>query len=108
MIEAKLKAGALSLPGALMQAVGHMEPTAGVITSLVFITSIAGVTSPIAFLLGGVICLGIAVGLTQLAKRIGGAGGVLPVRGAHGRPARRGYFTASICLPSTTRSCTAS
>ena len=66
--EAKLKAGAVGLPGVVMQAVGHIGPTAGVITSLVFITSVAGVTSPIAFLIGGVICLGVAVCLTQLAK----------------------------------------
>jgi amino acid transporter len=71
----ELAAGALKLPEVLMQAVTHIAPAIGVITSLAFITSVAGVTSPIAFVIGGVICLGVAIGLTQLAKHIAGAGG---------------------------------
>jgi amino acid transporter len=91
--EAKLKAGALGLPGVLMQAVGHIGPTAGVITSLVFITSISGLTSPIAFLIGGVICLGVAVCLTQIAKHVGGAGGYFQYVSRTVGP-RSGFFTA--------------
>jgi amino acid transporter len=71
----ELRAGALQLREVVMQAVTHIAPAIGVITSLAFIASVAGVTAPIAFVIGGVICLGVAIGLTQLAKRIGGAGG---------------------------------
>ena len=42
---------------------------------LTFIVSFAGLTAPIAYVIGGVICLGVAVVLAQLAKHITGAGG---------------------------------
>jgi amino acid transporter len=71
----ELRAGALRLREVIMQAVTHIAPAIGVITSLAFIASVSGITAPIAFVIGGVICLGVAVGLTQLAKQIGGAGG---------------------------------
>jgi len=74
-VDSQLARGALKLPAVLMQAITHIAPAIGVITSLAFITSVAGITSPIAFVIGGTICLGVAVGLTQLAKHIGGAGG---------------------------------
>src|SRR2546430_47887 len=42
---------------------------------LTCIVSFAGVTAPIAYLLGGLICLLVAIVLTQLAKGFNGAGG---------------------------------
>ena len=91
----ELAAGALRLPEVLMQAVTHIAPAIGVITSLAFITSVAGVTSPIAFVIGGVICLGVAIGLTQLAKHIAGAGGYFLYVSRTVGP-RAGFFAAWI------------
>ena len=90
-----LAAGALKLREVLMQAVTHIAPAIGVITSLAFITSIAGVTSPIAFVIGGAICLGVAIGLTQLAKHIAGAGGYFLYVSRTVGP-RAGFFAAWI------------
>jgi amino acid transporter len=91
----ELAAGALKLPAVLMQAVTHIAPAIGVITSLAFITSVAGITSPIAFVIGGVICLGVAIGLTQLAKHIAGAGGYFLYVSRTVGP-RAGFFAAWI------------
>jgi amino acid transporter len=71
----ELKAGALGFWGGMIQAVTHIAPGLNVLLGLTFIVSFAGVTAPIAYILGGVICLGVAVVLTQLAKQFTGAGG---------------------------------
>ena len=73
--ETELKAGAIGFLGNLVQAVTHIAPGLNILLGLTFIVSFAGVTAPIAYLLGGVICLGVAVVLTQLAKEFTGAGG---------------------------------
>jgi amino acid transporter len=70
-----LKAGAIGFWGNMVQAVTHIAPGLNVLLGLTFIVSFAGVTAPIAYLLGGIICLGVAVVLTQLAKQFTGAGG---------------------------------
>ena len=59
----------------MVQAVTHIAPGLNVLLGLTFIVSFAGVTAPIAYVIGGVICLGVAVVLTQLAKHLTGAGG---------------------------------
>lgn len=91
----ELRAGALQLREVVMQAVTHIAPAIGVITSLAFITSVAGVTAPIAFVIGGLICLGVAIGLTQLAKHISGAGGYFTYVSRTVGP-RAGFLTAWI------------
>ena len=91
----ELRAGALHLREVVMQGVTHIAPAIGVITSLAFIASVSGVTAPIAFVIGGVICLGIAVGLTQLAKQVNGAGGYFTYVSRIVN-ARAGFFTAWI------------
>jgi len=63
-----LKSGALGLPEVIMQAVGHISPAAGTLTALAFITTLAGVATPVTFFLGGAVCLLIAVSLAQLAR----------------------------------------
>src|SRR5262245_4775800 len=73
--ETELKPGAIGFWGNMVQAVTHIAPGLNVLLGLVFIVSFAGVTAPIAYLLGGIICLGVAVVLTQLAKQFTGAGG---------------------------------
>lgn len=73
--ETELEAGAIGFWGNLVQAVTHIAPGLNVLLGLTFIVSFAGVTAPIAYLLGGIICLGVAIVLTQLAKEFTGAGG---------------------------------
>jgi amino acid transporter len=73
--DTELQAGAIGFWGNMVQAVTHIAPGLNVLLGLTFIVSFAGVTAPIAYLLGGVICLGVAVVLTQLAKQFTGAGG---------------------------------
>jgi amino acid transporter len=73
--ETELKAGAIGFWGNMVQAVTHIAPGLNVLLGLTFIVSFAGVTAPIAYLLGGIICLGVAIVLTQLAKQFTGAGG---------------------------------
>src|SRR3981081_4833376 len=71
----ELQAGAIGFWGNMVQAVTHIAQGVNVLLGLTFIVSFAGVTAPIAYLLGGVICLGVAIVLTQLAKQFTGAGG---------------------------------
>ncbi len=73
--ETELQAGAIGFWGNMVQAVTHIAPGLNVLLGLTFIVSFAGVTAPIAYLLGGIICLGVAIVLTQLAKEFTGAGG---------------------------------
>jgi amino acid transporter len=73
--ETELKAGAIGFWGNMVQAVTHIAPGLNVLLGLTFIVSFAAVTAPIAYLLGGIICLGVAIVLTQLAKQFTGAGG---------------------------------
>jgi amino acid transporter len=73
--QTELQAGAIGFWGNMVQAVTHIAPGLNVLLGLTFIVSFAGVTAPIAYLLGGIICLGVAIVLTQLAKQFTGAGG---------------------------------
>src|SRR4029077_2524878 len=73
--DTELQAGAIGFWGNMVQAVTHIAPGLNVLLGLTVIVSFAGVTAPIAYLLGGIICLGVAVVLTQLAKQFTGAGG---------------------------------
>ena len=73
--ETELKAGAIGFWGNMVQAVTHIAPGLNVLLGLTFIVSFVFVTAPLAYLAGGIICLGVAVVLTQLAKQFTGAGG---------------------------------
>jgi amino acid transporter len=88
-----LKAGALGLPEVIMQAVSHIGPAAGTLTALAFITSLTGIATPITFVFGGAVCLLIAIALTQLAKKIHGAGGYFTYVAQTVGP-RAGFMTA--------------
>jgi amino acid transporter len=65
--DTELQAGALGLLGVIIQGVTHIAPGLNVLLGLAFIVSFAGLTAPIAYVIGGVICLGVAVVLAQLA-----------------------------------------
>ena len=73
--ETELKAGAVGFWGGMVQAVTHIAPGLNILLGLTFIVSFVGVNAPIAYIVGGIICLGVAVVLTQLAKEFTGAGG---------------------------------
>lgn len=73
--ETELQAGAIGFWGGMIQAVTHIAPGLNILLGLTFIVSFVGVNAPIAYILGGIICLGVAVVLTQLAKEFTGAGG---------------------------------
>src|SRR5579864_6427358 len=73
--ETELKAGALGFWGGMVQAVTHIAPGLNILLGLTFIVSFVGINAPIAYIIGGIICLGVAVVLTQLAKEFTGAGG---------------------------------
>ncbi|MBV8733607.1 MAG: APC family permease [Solirubrobacterales bacterium] len=73
--DTELKAGAIGFWGGMVQAVTHIAPGLNILLGLTFIVSFAGIGAPIAYIIGGIICLGVAVVLTQLAKNFTGAGG---------------------------------
>jgi len=73
--ETELQAGALGFWGNMVQAVTHIAPGLNILLGLTFIVSFTGVAAPWAYIIGGIICLGVAIVLTQLAKEFTGAGG---------------------------------
>src|SRR5579864_4595010 len=73
--ETELQPGAIGFWGGMIQAVTHIAPGLNVLLGLTFIVSFVGVGAPIAYIIGGIISLGVAVVLTQLAKNFTGAGG---------------------------------
>jgi amino acid transporter len=91
--ETELQAGALRLPGIMMQAITHIAPGLNVLLGLVFIVSFAGIIAPLAYFVGGVICLLVAIVLTQLAKHFNGAGGYFTYVSKTINP-RTGWLTA--------------
>jgi hypothetical protein len=62
--ETELQAGAVGFWGGMIQAVTHIAPGLNILLGLTFIVSFVGVNAPIAYLIGGLICLGVAVVLT--------------------------------------------
>lgn len=91
--EATLKEGALGLPGVLMQGITHIAPAVGIITAIQFTASLAGITSPLAFLLAFVIILLLGASLVQLARHLPSAGGYYTYVSRTVHP-RAGWLTA--------------
>ncbi|PYV37587.1 MAG: hypothetical protein DMG06_27675, partial [Acidobacteria bacterium] len=73
--ETELRAGALKLPSVLMQGITHIAPAVGIVLTIQLITSLAGVTTPLAYAIAFGIVLTLGVALTQLAKHLASAGG---------------------------------
>jgi amino acid transporter len=73
--DGELRRGALSLPGVLMQSITHIAPLAAALFFTQFVVSQAGVAAPLAYPIGFLIVLMLAVGLSQLAKQLPSAGG---------------------------------
>src|SRR5262249_10436702 len=91
--EPTLRAGALKLPSVLMQGITHIAPAVGIILTVQLITSHAGVTAPLAYLIAFVIVLTLGLSLTQLAKHLASAGGYYPYVSRTVHP-RAGFLTA--------------
>src|SRR5205807_2135069 len=100
-VRTELREGAVGLPGVLMQGVATIAPAFAILASYVFITTFAGVVTPWAYLLGGVLLAIQALSAAQLAKVFPSAGGWYTwiARALH---PRAGFFAGwlfSIWLP---------
>jgi amino acid transporter len=71
----ELHAGALRLPGLLMQGLTHMAPATALLFTIQFTTSHAGIVAPLAYLVAFPIVLVLGVCLMQLARHLPSAGG---------------------------------
>jgi amino acid transporter len=100
-VKTELRENAVGLPGMLMQGIATIGPSFAILASFVFIVGYAGISTPWAFLFGGVL-LGLqALSAAQLAKVFPSAGGWYTwiARALH---PRAGFFAGvlfSIWLP---------
>lgn len=69
-----LRAHSVGLPAAIAQSAALIGPTGGVVIGLAFIASLSMGASPLAFVIGLVICLCIAKTIGEYAKRLPAAG----------------------------------
>src|SRR5438067_2844932 len=74
-VQSELKHGALGLVGATMQAITHIAPAIAALFFTQFVVSLAGVTAPLAYLIGVVVVLMLGSTLVQLSKHLPSAGG---------------------------------
>jgi amino acid transporter len=74
-IRTELRENAVGLPGVLMQGIATIAPAFSILAAFVFIVSLAGLVTPWAYLLGGLILAVQAVSTAQIAKDIPSAGG---------------------------------
>jgi amino acid transporter len=88
-----LRAGALKFPAILMQGITHIAPAVGLILSIQFIASVAGVAAPLAYLVAFFIILTLGISLTQLARHLPSAGGYYTYISRTVHP-RAGFLTA--------------
>jgi amino acid transporter len=70
-----LQAGAVGLPGVLMQGVATIAPAFAILASFVFTVSLAGIVTPLVYLLAGLVLLLMAITSSQLAKELPSAAG---------------------------------
>jgi len=89
----ELRANALGLPAIVMQGVTHIAPAVGVVLSIQFITSLAGVTTPLSYLFAFFIVLLLGASLTHLAKHLPSSGGYYTYLSRTVHP-RAGFLTA--------------
>jgi len=92
-MDTELKSGALGLGSVLMQGVTHIAPAVGLVLSIQFIASNAGVTTPLAFGAAFLIVMTLGISLTQLARHLPAAGGYYTYVSRTVHP-RAGFLTA--------------
>jgi amino acid transporter len=74
-VHTELREGALGLTGATMQAITHIAPAIAAFFFTAVVVGFAGVTAPLAYLVGVVIVLMLGSTLVQLSKHLPSAGG---------------------------------
>jgi amino acid transporter len=70
-----LQRGAIGLVGATMQAITHIAPAIAALFFTQFVVSLAGITAPLAYLIGVIVVLMLGSTLVQLSKHMPSAGG---------------------------------
>ena len=75
VVKSDLKEGAIGLTGATMQAITHIAPAIAALFFTQFIVSLAGITAPLAYVVGLVVVLMLGNTLVQLSKHLPSAGG---------------------------------
>jgi amino acid transporter len=71
----RLRANALSFTSVLTQGITHIAPAMGLVVAVQFVTSLAGVASPLAYTIAFLIVMMLGVCLAQLALHLPSAGG---------------------------------
>jgi amino acid transporter len=96
-VHTNLDANALGLPEVLMQSITSVAPAIGMLFSLAFVASLAGINAPLAYLIAAFVALGQSVSTAQLARFLPSSGGYYTYvsRGLH---ARAGFLTSWIYL----------
>ena len=92
IVHTDLRRGSVGLAGVLMQSVAQISPTLGIFYTIAFNTGQAGVTAPLTYLAAFVVCLIIAVPMTELARHLPSAGGFYTYV-SHGIGPRWGFIT---------------
>jgi amino acid transporter len=70
-----LRANALSFASVLTQSITHIAPAMGLVVTVQFVTTMAGIASPLAFFIAFLIVMMLGVCLAQLALHLPSAGG---------------------------------
>jgi amino acid transporter len=88
-----LRRDAIGVVGATMQAITHIAPAIAALFFTQFVVSLAGITAPLAYLLGVIVVLMLGSTLVQLSKHMPSAGGYYTYvsRALH---ARAGFLTS--------------
>jgi len=92
-IQTELRAGALKFPEVLMQGVTHIAPAVSLILTIQVVTSVAGITAPLAFFIAFFLVSTLGISLTQLARHLPSAGGYFTYVSRTVHP-RAGFLTA--------------
>jgi amino acid transporter len=91
--ETELKAGALGLPGAVMQNITHIAPGIAALFFTPFVVSLSGAHAPLAYLIGFLVVLMLGWCFVQLARHLPSAGGYFTYVSRAVHP-RAGFLTA--------------
>jgi amino acid transporter len=95
VVTTELKRDAIGLVGATMQAITHIAPAIAALFFTQFVVSLAGVTAPLAYLIGVAVVLMLGSTLVQLSKHLPSAGGYYTYVSRALHP-RAGFLTSSM------------
>jgi amino acid transporter len=97
----KLRADSVGLLGVLMQGIATIAPAFAILSTFVFTVGLAGLATPLAYLVAGVMLLPLALSVNELARAFPSAGGWYTWIGRSLSP-RAGFFAGwymSLWLP---------